>query len=769
MPVVATENFSGTADVTLQGKTTTTGGLTWAASGAFVPDEQGLKLNGSGVGKNSSTNGCLSYVNAGAADSYAQARFLDGFTTNQGISVAVACVDLNNWIALCTFVAGQVRLLKRVGGTLSAVATITGLTLTSGDVFKITREGTTVKLYQNGVQIGVTAGYTVADAVFTGVTNVGLWAKVVSTSLVDDFEAGTMAAGGTLTIGSGPMANQVYQRAPGGTSKAVSLSGSYTGADPASIQAQIETVGGSVLSAWATLSGVTIGSGSWSGASVTVPQRPEWLLIKLRSRDSGGTTLATAQTGQFGVGVHVHIDGQSNGLGMSSVSGGTATTAAVAEWTGSAWTTASGMGGAGERAFGQELATLLGVAVGFSNSSVGATAIDQHKPPSGSQWTDTAAMMAAVGGDAEVMLWCQGESNAGTTDVSASYSTSLQDIANGMLTLTGRTASQFRMFVSVTGRNEGSTQGNAIGWQSVRIGQANAAAAHAAIDISHDCIDFAMSDGVHYAAAGQTEHGYRFARSVAKWLGASAYDGRGPRVASASISGSTVTVAFDLNGSASLTGTGTLTGWEFFNGTTWAAATDAARVGNTVTFTAAGATAVRHLYGQDPDVSNLARGNLTPSASSSIGLPVEPTRADVAVTASAVDVAVAGQGGTIKAGIGAVSVDVLPVTVGVAGTGATIKAGTGAVSVDLIALPPGTVTTQVNGAGATVKDGYGAISAIVIPILPTVTAEASGIGLTSKAGFGSVFVIEYIPPVAPSGTPLLSVADPTTYLSVAGR
>ena len=749
MPVVATEDFSGALDTTLAGKTTTTGGLVWFGVGPFATNRAGLKLTGAGALK-STVNDSGAAINTGSANHYAQGRLLNIQTTNAYTGLLLAATDANNYILVAPLGASTVRVIKRIAGVTTVVNTIS-TPLVVGDVLRAEKLDGVVKVYKNGAQIGLTAGYSITDAAVSTVTNAGIWAPVfiANADIMDDFESGTL--GGTeppsLTIGSGPSVNQVYQRSPGASSKAVPFSGTYAGTAPTDIQAQIETVGGVVISAWSTVSGATIGSGSWA-ASVTVPQRPEWLVVKLRTRDSGGATLAQATSSQFGVGVLVMIDGQSNAVNLGAVSGGTAPSVPFAKWTGSAWATTTN--GAGERALIQELASQLGVIVGVGNSAANGTGISAHVPPAATHWLSTTNMLTAMGGDCELMVWMQGESDAAAgADVSASYSTALQSIADGMLTATGRTAAQFRLLVGVMGRNDGGS-GTNVGWQSVRIGQVNAATAHAAIDISHDCIDLSMTDTLHYDAAGCAEAGYRFARSALKWLGVSTHDARGPRIASASRTGSTVTVALDLNGSASLTGSAPLTGWEFYNGTVWAAATDAAVVGDTVQFTGAGATAVRYLYGSDPDVSALARGNLTPSASSSIGLPVEPTRADVAVSASA----------TVDFGAGADAVAAAD-----AGGSALFAytLGAGADAVSTADAGGGIASGLLLGAGADAS----------------ATADAGGSALfayTLGAGADAVRIVDSARgitdpsmQVTPAGTPMLSRADATTYLSIAGR
>ena len=114
--------------------------------------------------------------------------------------------------------------------------------------------------------------------------------------------------------------------------------------------------------------------------------------------------------------------------------------------------------------------------------------------------------------------------------------------------------------------------------------------------------------------------------------GASTYDGLGPRVTGASITGSTVAVAFDLNGATGLTGASGLTGWEWYDGSAWVVATDAVAAGAQVTFTAAGAQQIRYLYGAAPITTGVTRGNVKAAPGAANPLPVEPTRQAVAVT-----------------------------------------------------------------------------------------------------------------------------------------
>lgn len=646
MAVVATEDFTGPAGTPLNGKTTTTGGLTWQASALYQSMRDSVQLNGSGAAM--STYGiALLYVNTGAANHYAQVRQLArinaGSPSHQVVCAAVAAIDDNNWIALCPFYGDSwFQLIKCIGGEQTIIDDIMGLTLASGDLFRLERNGTNVKAFQNGAPMGNPAGYTVDDAVFNGVTTSGLWVfKAFTEGVFDDFEAGTLGGGGggaTITLTTGPADNAVLQRGKGGAAKAVPLGGAYSGTAPADLQWRLETEASSLVPGydWAVISGASISGGSWS-ATVNVPPDTArtGYRINVRSRDAGGAVLDSKSSNSFTVGVLVEAAGQSNMQAQfNGVSAGPGLANKCAWWSGTQWVRTSSMQFTAAVA---ALSDLLGLPVGFATTAVSASGAREHAPAhtstdgavsTGQYWASFTTLLSQFGGDIEGCLWYQGEANVGQN--MQQYKDAVNARIAGIKTATGRTgAGEFSFGIVVMGKYSGVADADA---QSMRETHAEIAATTPGAFVAADAITYAMADAVHLAPAEYVQLAYCEGRSMAVAMGAATYDGCGPRVNTASIAGDVVTVSFVLNGATGLTGSGALTGWEYYNGSAWAAATGTAVVGNTLTFTAPGATQIRYLYGAAPSTTNILRGNVKAHAGATSALPVEPTRQAVAVT-----------------------------------------------------------------------------------------------------------------------------------------
>lgn len=642
MTVVATEDFSGAAGP-LNGTQTTTGGLVWQAFGVYAANRNTLQRDGAGMGMSVTGQG-LAYVNAGSASHYAQIQQYLAMSSYQSICAVVAAVDLNNFIMLTPFYGGPTyKLVKRVDNIDTDIAVFSGLTLTPGDVFRLERDGTTVKAFQNGVALGNAAGYTVADAVFSGCTNAGLWTNSTpGAGAFDNFEAGTLGAGGgggTLTLATAPLDGAVLQRAKGGTSKAIVIGGAYTGAAPNDVQWRLETEAAALVPGydWATIAGATIGAGAWS-ASVTVPQDSArtGYKIKVRSRDAGGAVIDEKASPSFTVGVLVECAGQSNmEAQFNGVAAGPGLSGKCAWWSGSQWLRASS---AQITAAIATLSDLLGLPVGFASTAVSASSARQHAPahtstdgavPAGQYWASFTTLLASFGGDLEGCIWYQGEANVGGD--MQQYKDAVNARIAGIKASTGRTgAGEYSFGIVVIGKYSGQSDASV---QAMRATQAEIASATPGAFLAADAVYYGMADAVHLAPAEYVQIGYAEGRSMAVARGAATYDGRGPRVSGASIVGSTVTVTVDLNGSTALSGSGGLTGWEWYDGASWAAATDAAVAGNQVTFSAAGAQQVRYLYGAAPATTNLVRGNVKAHANATSTLALQPTRAPIAVTA----------------------------------------------------------------------------------------------------------------------------------------
>ena len=642
MTVVATEDFSGAAGP-LNGTQTTTGGLVWQAFGVYTANRNNVQRDGAGKGMGGAWGQGLAYINAGSPDHYAQIQQYTNFSSHMAVCAAVAAVDHKNFIALAPFYGTNwfklIKYVEALGSEYVTVADFTGLTLTAGDVFRIEREGTTVKCFQNGAPLGNAGGYTVNDAVFAGCTNVGIWVYgSPPAGTFDNFEGGTMGVpvGGAITFTTAPVANSVLQRGTSNT-KSISIGGGYTGTVPADLQWRLENEAGALIAGydWTTIAGATIGGGTWS-ASVTVPHDTArgGYKIAVRSRTAGGAVMDTKLSPSFTVGVIVEGAGQSN-MEAQFQDGGPAPVGKSAFWDGAAWQRTN------TKRFNAAVNTIsdvLGVPVGVFTTAVSASGARAHAPAhtstdgavaEGQYWPSFTAKLAQVGGDLEGCIWYQGEANVGGS--MQQWTDAVNARIAGMKTATGRTAAgQFSFGVVTLGKYVGQDDAAMETMRATQLALATTTpgAFHAA-----DAVSYALADSVHLAATEYVQLAYCEGRSFAVARGASTYNGIGPAPQTASRDGSTVTVAFNLNGATGLTGSGVLTGWEFYNGSTWATATDAAVVGSSVQFTGVGATQVRYLYGANPTTTNVVRGNVKAAPGAANPLPVEPTRQAVAVTA----------------------------------------------------------------------------------------------------------------------------------------
>lgn len=186
MPAIVSDSFTGTANSSINGRVA--GGAAWSVAGAV----NGLQINAANQLKIGSSSGALARIEVGQADHYVRVTALATSSTG-GCGAAVRTVDNLNFIALRLVSLSEVRLFKRVGSTTDVtVAALTGLSLTLPVVLELRISGQVVTPYVNGAQVGAPGGYAVTDAVFAGVTRVGIWGRGSSIDpLGDDFEGGT--------------------------------------------------------------------------------------------------------------------------------------------------------------------------------------------------------------------------------------------------------------------------------------------------------------------------------------------------------------------------------------------------------------------------------------------------------------------------------------------------------------------------------------------------------------------------------------------------
>lgn len=659
--------------------------------------------------------------------------------------------DYGNGVGLGSYGANAWELIKVVGGTKTRIvaSSLTGAGSVDNEYELQIIDGRAY-CYLNGSPIGDGGGYDISDVTASSSAGFSLREQTASW---DDFEAESLVTD-TMSITAAPAANAVLQRPAGGGDFELTLSGTYAGAEPDHIQWRLEDGSGGLKTGydWSTVGGATIADGDWS-ATVDIPPDADRdrYIVKLRTRDIGNTVIAEAQSLAFTVGdVWIGV-GQSNMVGLFGSGEGEAGAGGCAIFdpgTGD-WSTSSARIGHFLNGLADLVGVPQGIAAGLGENS---TSIRYHAPAhtstegsvdEGANWPNIEDAVLALG-DCAGELRVIGENDAGGALTKQQQKDAFDAIRSAFKTLTGRSDGQFTTLVMVTGRNDGGA-GTDANWQAVREAQAEWCAATTGAYVAGDCISLSMADSLHYDSAGYVEMARRFARTAAFVAGDSAYDGRGPIIAGATIVGDEVTVHFDLNGSSTLSGTGPLDGWEYYDGS-WNAATDADVDGNTVVFTGADATQVRYLYGADPDVADIVRGDVKADGASAANLPAEPTRGAVVV---AVYTSVTGVEGDGAAGSVATSASASAGVTGVAATGA-------AGSVFAVA------STSI---GVTGVSGSGAVGSVA----PVAAASASvtGVGGTGAVGVVSALASAQAAPDGVSGTGAVGGVNATTALIAA--
>lgn len=127
-----------------------------------------------------------------------------------------------------------------------------------------------------------------------------------------DSAAKTVTAAANAVSVAELVAEKIYSRI--GTSAVVDLSGAYTGTQPTTIEYQLYAVDRTtVRQAWTSAGANIVAGGTWT-ASPTIPQHAEKYTIAVRTKDSGGTVLATSvvSTNKFGVGLWICCVGSSS-------------------------------------------------------------------------------------------------------------------------------------------------------------------------------------------------------------------------------------------------------------------------------------------------------------------------------------------------------------------------------------------------------------------------------------------------------------------------
>jgi hypothetical protein len=398
----------------------------------------------------------------------------------------------------------------------------------------------------------------------------------------------------TSAIVPGPLgalnefANQrIFQRV--GTSRALTVNMTYSGGAPSGVEAQIvDFSAGTTVVDWTVLTNFSASVGAASG-QISVPQGG-WYKLKIRSIDDRATVITG--TLKFGVGMIICFCGQSNmfyfntsystlpNCGPRSIEYVSGAYRRIGQYNDAY--AASLLYGSGYPSYSRDNGNLQGdgltlfvndmvaglnipvLAIPVVNSGM---PISTWMPASSTKWQELAAAIAAVGGDAEMFLWWQGESDA--VSASQSYMNSSWDTLRAQFyAMTGRTAanSLFGIVSLGQGQYQNSTEGQfgAMRQWQILYGTAGTQG----VFYLGAAQDQDLRDAVHLSFAGLNAVGRRFAKAALYKYGLVANPSTGPYVTGATRSGSVVTVTLAHTGGTALVdgggGTGTaLTGFEF--------------------------------------------------------------------------------------------------------------------------------------------------------------------------------------------------------------
>lgn len=607
-PVVMQDDFTGTASQNVYLRSGwSEHGLT-AQRSKFLIAANGREMQMVGGG----ANGYAVYKSTGTADHWAECTL----GTSTLASWWIGCTLQTPYVSGGVFTDGVyiniwstigIQLTPRSGGVNGSTVSIAAaqcpagtFPLWPGDIIKADWNGTTkvVRLYKNNALIYTSAGLTVA----TPGQVVGF--ASTSSGYIDAFRC---ADSSTPNAIEPDQIGLVVNRDAGQTSRAVPITGTYSGAAPSSIQYRVMTAAGVVSGLdWQTLSGATIGSGVWSGTTAAIPTSAADCWVEVRKGDAQAIT---GKSRRFSVGIVVALYGQSNATRQPSE----ATSSTVTPATGAYYSTTKSPTQTANRA-PQELANRIASATSLPCvvvcDGLGATAITNLKPGSAT-WTSFEAHLASYGTQIEGFYFFQGESDSGTDKTA--YQADMSSMRSRLHTITGRSNSTLRWLVCQVARS--TTGGAAANWQALRDAQLQWCVDNSETLAAHAVAE-AQADSLHVNGEGYFNIAQRVAHSFRQFLGQVANNGRGPIPTSAAHTNgtNTVTVSFDLNGCTSLVSNTGLTGWEVSadNWATTLTISSAATSGNTVVITlsaVANEVKVRHLYGDNPAVTNVVKGN----------------------------------------------------------------------------------------------------------------------------------------------------------------
>jgi hypothetical protein len=468
-------------------------------------------------------------------------------------------------------VMGDYVLAKRVGAVVTNLmgqppaTSLLGRPLIAGDTIDIRVLARRIHLFISGTRITATDGIDIdTGGVFAKGTVCGFGTGGALGCAIDNVYIAPIAA--SLTV-----ANTIpfWSALIGSSGRIAPFSGTYAGDVQALDYQVVNSQTAAIIKPWARVSGATIGSGSWT-ASVLIPMGDLVTNPKCRVQFRAANDVdSVVQTNETACGITVGIYGQSNAE-FRSYDGATSYPVSAASyiftrsvdnsWIGGTTATTSNRA----RIISSKLAIASGIPCGvLIGGTSGKHIYELNRRGVGEFWLDeleTGVTTAKANGFIQNWLWVQGEaesSDAGLTDVDA-YRSEF-DLLLSELSTIGAAGGAVRVGVCNLSSYGGvHTSGQTIGdrnWsvmRSILAGLGDKTGTY----LSTGMHDLSRVDDYHLTPDSFVESGRRVALSIAKDLGFGAYDGRGPVVDSASRVGAVVTLAVNLNGATSLSGTG---------------------------------------------------------------------------------------------------------------------------------------------------------------------------------------------------------------------
>jgi hypothetical protein len=433
----------------------------------------------------------------------------------------------------------------------------------------------------------------------------------------------------TLSIVLGSLVSPLVQRAAASEFGPIPIVGTYTGDPPPSIQARILLVADdSVIVDWTEVASPA--GGTFQG-SITAPQGgPYYRQI----RCTHDHDLSDEDTTEVSVGAWVNGGGQSNMNGIKAQTGGSPPAA-------SAGTFFYDDEGTQEviavpniqplRTLANGLRATFGCPVGIFFSAKNGASIAELQQGNAQQNYETIfePNLAAIGGDFELTIFWQGESDTGSNEnldtMPLLWQQRRATLHGQYAAAAGRTLAQQPMIVCGLGSNStGSpTLAGNRGWSRIQDAIRDSHDPSGHVYYSHSSLDFAHQDALHVNLAGYTAAAERFLQTVGFVYGEESARAAWQITGAEAVDGTTTTVDVTHELGADFTPSSGITGFEVSDdgGASWATATAARTDANTITLThsALGLTRlVAYQRGLNPDVSDLVLDD------SSLELPLAP-------------------------------------------------------------------------------------------------------------------------------------------------